>query len=81
MQALAAVALLTLASAGDYELVTVPAAPEPICTKSYETCNEAARAVRDFGLFRDMGITKMLCLPHPGCFPPDSNTIKGYNRR
>ncbi len=82
MTALLAVAgFLTLAAAGDYELVTIPPAEQPICAKSLVTCETAIKAVRDHGLFADMGITAMWCVPRPTCFTYESNTIKGYNRR
>jgi hypothetical protein len=76
--ALFAVAVV-LAGAADWELVVNPPAPEPICAKSEATCEAAVRAVREFGLFADLGIVEMRCLPHPGCFPQESNFIRGFN--
>jgi len=74
------VALVAAAGSSDYELVTVPPAPEPICAKSFETCQEAIKAVFKFGLFRDLEITEAWCLPAPsGCFPPASLCIRGYS--
>ena len=80
--AIFAAALVLVAAAsgtGDYELVTVPPAPEPICAKSLATCQAAMDAVRDLGLFAELGIAEMRCVPHPGCFPERSNCIKGYS--
>ena len=72
--------LAAAAGSSDYDLVTIPPAPEPICAKSFETCNQAIQAVIKFGLFRDLAITEMYCMPaRTGCFPEESNFIDGYN--
>jgi len=73
------VTLISASGSGDYELVTVPPAPEPICAKSFATCQEAQKAIHTFGLFRELGIIFSMCKPHPNCFPPDTLVIKGYN--
>ena len=79
----AAIGLSVLVAAasgsGDYELVTIPPAEAPICAKSLATCREAMTAVRDFGLFADLRIVEMACVPHRACFPPESLCVAGYN--
>jgi hypothetical protein len=70
---------LVLTGAADWELVVKPPALEAICAKSEETCRAAIGAVRAFGLFADLGIVEMRCIPHPNCFPEASNCIAGYN--
>ena len=85
LSAYAAIGLSVLVAAasgsGDYELVTIPPADEPICAKSLVTCQAAVKAVRDFGLFADLRIIKMKCAPRPDCFPERSDCIVGYNCR
>ena len=76
---LAVVLIASAAGSGDYELVTQPPAPETICAKSLSTCEAAIRAVREFGLFADLGIVEARCLPRPGCFPPESECIASFN--
>ena len=83
LPAYAAIGLSVLVAAasgsGDYELVTLPPADEPICAKSLPTCEAAMKAVRDLNLFADLRIIEMRCEPRPGCFPERSLCIKGYS--
>lgn len=67
------------AGSGDYELKTVPPAPEPICAKSWATCQDALAAARDFGLFADLRVVEMACVRHPGCFSAQSLCIRAYS--
>ena len=82
MTALGPVALavgFVLIAASDFELV-VPNIPGPICAKSEAVCETARRAIRagwwDIGVPAD---ATTACVPHPGCFPYESNFIAGFN--
>lgn len=63
----------------DYELIIIGNS-ETICVKSLRMCKTAQGAI-SLGLYKiALPDTVTHCLPHPGCFSSDSNTIKGFNR-
>ncbi len=72
-------AVLTLAS-GEYELVVL-GVEGPICAKSRAGC-EAARAAIAADPQRWPLVpraTPTYCIPHTGCFSPESNCIANFN--
>jgi hypothetical protein len=80
----AALAVLVAAGlalgAADFELVVPGLGGPTICAKSVEVC-EAARAAVRAGRW-DLGVdpsTPTACRSRPGCFPSDSNFIRGFN--
>lgn len=74
-------AFVVLAAASDWELRTDEAAPyDRACAKSQETC-ELARTAAIRGWLQGVRPgAVMACVPHPGCFSYESETIEGYNR-
>lgn len=70
---------LVLAVASDWSL-QAPGQPEIICATSRATCEDARTALEHGIVFRDLSARAgWRCVPHPGCFPQESNCIAGYN--
>jgi hypothetical protein len=66
---------------GDYELIIEisPTMNVTACAKSERMCLQAIESVRMHRWTEFDPSVPMRCTAHPGCFSPESNTIKGFN--
>jgi hypothetical protein len=67
-------AAFVLAGSTDWELV-----PAGICAKDEASCELALRQIEAGGMWRELKAIPQHCRPHPGCFSPESEVIRGYN--
>lgn len=65
------------AGSGDYQLVV--RGEDIICVKSESLCEKARDAISDGRWPLVLPETPTACVPAPGCFPPESLVIRGFN--